>query len=62
MVLGAPGWLSWWSLQLLILAQGSVHEFEPHIKLRADSAEPAWDSLSFPPFLPLFPLPSLKNK
>ena len=23
-----------------------VHEFEPHVRLRADSAEPAWDSLS----------------
>ena len=24
----------------------AVHEFEPHVGRRADSAEPAWDSLS----------------
>ena len=26
-----------------------VHEFEPHIRLYADGAEPAWDSVSFCP-------------
>ena len=26
----------------------TVREFEPHIGLCADSAEPAWDSLSLP--------------
>ena len=26
-----------------------VHEFEPHVRLRVDSVEPAWDPLS--PFL-----------
>ena len=25
-----------------------VHEFEPHVGLCADSAEPTWDSLSLP--------------
>ena len=29
---GVPGWLSWFSIQLLILAQG--HEIKPHIGLR----------------------------
>ena len=31
----------------------SVREFQPHIGLHADSAEPAWDSLS--PSLSAFP-------
>ena len=35
----------------------TVGEFEPRVRLCADSAEPAWDSLS--PSLPLS-LPSLK--
>ena len=34
----------------------TVCEFEPHIGLCADSAEPAWDSLSLPLSLPLPPL------
>ena len=37
----------------------TVHEFEPQVRFRADSAEPAWDSvspsLSAPPLLPLSP-------
>ena len=33
-----------------------VHEFEPHIRLCADSVEPAWDSLSFPLSDPPHPL------
>ena len=35
----------------------TVSEFEPHIRLRADSVESAWDSLSplsDPPLLALF--------
>ena len=41
------------SVKCLILDFGSghdltVHEFEPRIRLCADSAEPAWDSLSLP--------------
>ena len=46
---GAPGWLSWLSIQLLVSAQVMISqfcEFEPSIRLRADSVEPAWDSLS----------------
>ena len=44
------------SIKHLTLDFGSSHdftvrEFEPHIRLCADSAEPAWDSLSLP--LPL---------
>ena len=38
----------------------TVHEFEPHIGLCADSVELAWDSLSAPPLLSLSL--SLKNK
>ena len=37
---GAPGWLSWLTIGLLILAQ--VCEIEPRIGLHADSAKPAW--------------------
>ena len=42
----------------LILGFGSgrdltVCEFKPHIRFHADSAEPAWDSLSAPPPLAL---------
>ena len=36
-----------------------VHEFEPHIGLHADSAEPAWVSLSLPPHLSLSASPLL---
>ena len=46
---GAPGWLSQVSIQLLVSAQVMIspfREFEPHIRLCADSAEPAWGSLS----------------
>ena len=31
----------------------TVCEFEPHVMPRAYTAEPAWDSLSLPPSLPL---------
>ena len=52
-VTGAPGWLSWLSIQLNF---GSgydlvVPEFKPHIGFCTDSVEPAWDSLSDPPQL-----------
>ena len=45
-------WLSQLSAQLLILASGhdlTVHGFEPHARLHADSVEPIWDILSAPP-------------
>ena len=49
------------SLKLLTLDFGSghgftVHEFEPHRGLYADSMKPAWDSLS--PSLSLYPSPA----
>ena len=31
----------------------TVHEFEPYVRLWADSTDPAWDSLSLPLSLPL---------
>ena len=47
-------------VQRLTLGFGSGHDFtvceiEPHVRLCADSMEPAWDSLSFssPPLLEL---------
>ena len=40
-ILGAPGWLSRLSVQLLTLASG--HDLTVHC---TDSVEPAWDSLS----------------
>ena len=39
---GAPGWLSWLSMGLHFV----VREFEPHMGLWIDGAEPAWDFLS----------------
>ena len=50
-----PEWLSQLSIPLLILAQVmmSVCEIEPHIKLCADSVEPAWDSRSASALPPL---------
>ena len=54
--LGVPGWLSWLSIQLLVLAQvviSQVHEFKPRVGLCAGSGEPASDSLSLPCILPL---------
>ena len=33
----------------------TVHEFEPRVRLCADSTEPAWNSLSPPLSLPLLP-------
>ena len=52
-LLGAPEWLIQLSVGL-DFGSGhdlSFHEFEPHIRLCADSVEPAWDapSLSAPP-------------
>ena len=50
-IFGAPGWLSWLSVQLLVSAQVMIswfHEFEPHTGLCTASTEPAWDSLSLP--------------
>ena len=47
---GMPGWLSWLSVQRLDFSSGrdlTAHGIESHIRLWADSAEPAWDSLSF---------------
>ena len=57
---GVPGWLSPLSIWLLVSVQVMISwfcEFEPHDWLCADSAEPAWDSLSpslsaHPPLLP----------
>ena len=46
---GAPGWLSQLSVQLLVSAQVMIsrfREFEPHITFCTDSVESAWDSLS----------------
>ena len=46
---GAPGWLGWFECPALGFSSGhdlTVHEFEPHIGLCADSEEPAWDFLS----------------
>ena len=46
---GALRWLSQLSVPILDFGSGhdlAVREFEPRIGLRADSAEPAWDSLS----------------
>ena len=48
---GTPGWLSQLSIRLLISTQVAIskfHELEPRVGLCADSAEPAWDSLSLP--------------
>ena len=47
---GVPGGLSWLSVQILISDQVliSVREFKSHVRVRADSAVPAWDSLSQP--------------
>ena len=48
---GAPGWLSRLSIQLSVLAQVMIsrfHEFEPHIRFCADSADLASDPLSPP--------------
>ena len=46
---GAPGGLSRLSVVALGFGSGhdlAVREFQPHVGLRTDSAEPAWDSLS----------------
>ena len=51
-----PGWLSQLSIPTSDFGSGhdlAVHELEPHTGLWADSAEPAWDSLS--PSLSLCP-------
>ena len=45
-ICGAPGWLSRLSDDLGAGHDLTVWEFEPRIGLCADSAEPAWDSLS----------------
>ena len=53
---GMSVWLSQLSVRLSVSAQAMISrfcEFEPHIGLYADSAEPAWDSLSLPLSLPL---------
>ena len=54
---GAPGWLSQLSILLLISAHVMhdlmVYEFEPHVELCTDSAEPTWDCLSLLLSLPL---------
>ena len=56
-VLGASGWLSRFKHLTLALKSGHdlmVWELETHVRLCADSAEPAWDSVSLP--LSLLPL------
>ena len=47
-IVGAPGWLSWLSILLLILAQimSQGHEMESHITLGVD---PAYNSLFLSP-------------
>ena len=53
---GAPGWLSWLSIWVLISVRvmiSRVHEIEPCVRLCADSVEPAWDCLSPPSAPPL---------
>ena len=45
-ILGAPGWLSRLSICLWLGHDLMVHEFEPCVRLCADSVEPAWDSVS----------------
>lgn len=51
------------SVQLSIVAQVfTVHELEPHLRLRIDSMEPAWASLSPSLCLSAFLSPSLKKK
>ena len=52
--MGAPGRLTWLSAQLHSGHDITVHEFEPHIRLSAVSAEPTWD-----PQLSLFAPPPL---
>ena len=52
---GAPWWLSWLSVQLLIFSSGhdlTIPEFNPQVRLCTDSSEPAQDSLSPPLFVP----------
>ena len=53
-----PGWLSWLSVQLLILARVMVSHASWYQAPRQGpgSVEPAWDSLSAPP------PPSSQNK
>ena len=63
MKIGAPGWLSWLSIWLLVSAQVNdvmVRETEPHVQLCTESSEAAWDFLflSMPP--PLMHSLSLK--
>ena len=65
---GVPGWLSQLSIWLLVWGQVTISQFiswSPASGLRADSAEPAWDSLSFslsaPPLLVLS-LPLSQNQ
>ena len=53
---GVPGWLSWLSMGLLILAQvtiSQVSKIGPHIRLCADGVAPTWNSLSLSLSLPL---------
>uniref|UniRef100_A0ABI7WC15 KRAB domain-containing protein n=1 Tax=Felis catus TaxID=9685 RepID=A0ABI7WC15_FELCA len=53
---GAPGWLSQLSHPTPNFGSGHdpvVYEIEPCVGLCAESVEPAWDSLSFSPSLPL---------
>ena len=38
--LGAPGWLSWLTVQLWLSHELTVHEFQPHVGLCVDSSEP----------------------
>ena len=59
---GPPGWLS----RLCLTGSGhdlTVRGIKPHVRLCADSAEPAWDSLSLSLALPLLtPSLSLSQK
>ena len=64
-ILGAPGWLSRWSVLLLVSGSGCdlmVHGIEPCIQLCTLSADPAWNSFSLSLWLCLSPSPVLSLK
>ena len=56
---GAPGWLSWTSVRLLMSAQVMISQFVG-LSPASGCALTAWDSLSLPLSLPL-PLPPQKK-
>ena len=56
---GAPGWLRWLSVRLLISAELMISRFVSSSLHLTVSAEPSWDSLS--PLSAPPPLPSLSK-